>query len=91
MIINGRLVKQNILKREIRMRLSFKNIAIVATLLLLVVTGATSYGQSYVETFGQNRVQLRKFDWKFFDTKHFRVYHYDRSGRQLGRYVAEEA
>jgi hypothetical protein len=47
--------------------------------------------QGYVETFGQNRVQNRKFDWKFFDTKHFRVYHYDRSGRQLGRYVAEEA
>ncbi|MBC7553673.1 MAG: hypothetical protein H7257_06805 [Taibaiella sp.] len=48
-------------------------------------------GQSYIETFGQSRVQKRKFDWKFFDTKHFRVYHYDRAGRQLGRYVAEEA
>ncbi len=48
-------------------------------------------GQSYVETFGQNRVQFRKFDWKYFDTKHFRVYHYDRAGRQLGRYVAEDA
>jgi Tol biopolymer transport system component len=48
-------------------------------------------GQSYVEVFGQNRIQYRKFDWKFFDTKHFRVYHYDRAGRQLGRYVAEDA
>ena len=48
-------------------------------------------GQAYVETFGQNRVQNRKFDMKFFDTKHFRVYHYDKAGRQLGRYVAEEA
>ena len=48
-------------------------------------------GQSYVEQFGQNRIQYRKFDWKFFDTKHFRVYHYDRAGRDLGRYVAEEA
>jgi hypothetical protein len=47
--------------------------------------------QSYVETFGQNRIQHRKFDWKYFDTKHFRVYHYDKAGRQLGRYVAEEA
>jgi len=52
----------------------------------LIVTG-----QSYVEQFGQNRIQYRKFDWKFFDTKHFRVYHYDRAGRDLGRYVAEEA
>src|ERR1700752_5348172 len=48
-------------------------------------------GQSYVEVFGQNRIQNRKFDWKYFDTKHFRVYHYDKAGRQLGRYVAEEA
>lgn len=47
--------------------------------------------QSYIEVFGQNRVQYRKFDWKYFDTKHFRVYHYDKDGRQLGRYVAEEA
>ncbi|MES2701394.1 MAG: hypothetical protein V4649_02090 [Bacteroidota bacterium] len=50
-----------------------------------------SYGQSNVEVYGQNRIQHRKFEWKFFDTKHFRVYHYDRTGRQLGRYVAEEA
>ena len=47
--------------------------------------------QSYLEAFGQNRIQYRKFQWKYFDTKHFRVYHYDRPGRQLGRYVAEEA
>ena len=51
----------------------------------------TASCQTYVETFGQNRIQHRKFDWKYFDTKHFRVYHYDKSGRQLGRYVAEEA
>ncbi len=50
-----------------------------------------SMGQSYIETFGQNRIQNRKFEWKYFDTKHFRVYHYDKAGRQLGRYVAEEA
>jgi len=49
------------------------------------------WGQSYVEVFGQNRLQYRKFEWKYFDTKHFRVYHYDKAGRQLGRYVAEDA
>lgn len=47
--------------------------------------------QAYLENYGQNRVQERKFDWKFFDTKHFRVYHYDKAGRTLGRYVSEEA
>src|SRR6185312_17500468 len=50
-----------------------------------------THAQTYLETFGQNRIQYRKFDWKYFDTKHFRIYHYDAAGRQLARYVAEEA
>jgi len=57
----------------------------------MLLSGTRAAAQSYVETFGQNRLQSRKFDWKYFDTKHFRVYHYDRAGRSLGRYVAEEA
>lgn len=61
-------------------------VALVAAGLPLVVVA-----QSNIEVFGQNRIQERKFDWKFFDTRHFRVYHYDKAGRQLGRYVAEEA
>jgi hypothetical protein len=65
-------------------------------LLSLVVFTTSSFpaavrGQTYVEVYGQNRIQNRKFEWKYFDTKHFRVYHYDRAGRTLGRYVAEEA
>lgn len=47
--------------------------------------------QANLERFGQNRVQHRKFQWKYFDTKHFRVYHYDRNGVALARYVAEQA
>lgn len=47
--------------------------------------------QTYLETYGQNRVQYRRFDWKIFETTHFRVYHYDRSGKDLARYVAEQA
>ena len=62
--------------------------AIIAFFVLVPLVGQA---QSYLETFGQNRIQYRKFDWKYFDTRHFRVYHYDRQGRQLGRYVAEEA
>jgi len=60
-------------------------------ILIAVIIPFTSGGQTYMEVFGQNRQQFRKFQWKYFDTKHFRVYHYDRAGRQLGRYVAEEA
>lgn len=58
---------------------------------LLLASGPAAMAQSNVEVFGQNRIQHRKFAWKFFDTKHFRVYHYDKAGRTLGRYVAEEA
>lgn len=60
-------------------------------ILLAIALPAAVMAQTYVEIFGQNRVQYRKFQWKYFDTKHFRVYHYDKAGRQLGRYVAEEA
>lgn len=49
------------------------------------------YGQTYLETYGQNRVQTRKYDWKYFDTEHLRIFHYDLSGRHLARYVAEQA
>jgi Tol biopolymer transport system component len=57
----------------------------------VVLMPLMSVAQSNIEQFGQNRVQERKFDWKYFDTRHFRVYHYDKAGRHLGRYVAEEA
>ncbi len=64
-------------------------------LLLLLLTTAgifsRSQAQTNTEVFGQNRVQRRTFEWKFFDTEHFRIYHYDRSGRSLARYVAEQA
>lgn len=64
----------------------------VATFVIVaVLLPSLAFSQSNIEVFGQNRIQDRKFDWKYFDTKHFRVYHYDKSGRELGRYVAEES
>ena len=75
---------------------SLKKVYANMIILLVVVLLCLSvpyhvHAQSYLEPFGQNRIQYRKFQWKYFDTKHFRVYHYDRQGRQLGRYVSEEA
>lgn len=64
---------------------------IVGVLLLGLMTAENASAQSYLETFGQNRIQYRKFQWKYFDTKHFRIYHYDAAGRDLARYVSEEA
>jgi hypothetical protein len=58
---------------------------------IFIMLPGTVHAQTYTEVYGQNRLQFRKFEWKYFDTKHFRVYHYDKAGRDLGRYVAEEA
>lgn len=62
----------------------------VASALSLCAISPAANAQSNLEIFGQNRIQYRKFDWKFFDTKHFRIYHYDAAGRGLARYVAEQ-
>ncbi len=61
------------------------------SIMFIVLVSSVAEGQTNSEVFGQNRIQKRKFKWKFFDTHHFRVYHYDNAGRQLGRYVSEEA
>lgn len=47
--------------------------------------------QTNLEVFGQNRIQYKRFDWKYYDAEHFKIYNYDRSGRELARYVAEQA
>ncbi len=64
-------------------------LAIAATFVLSSGSQSTM-AQSNIEVFGQNRLQHRKFDWRYFDTKHFRIYHYDAAGRTLARYVAEQ-
>jgi hypothetical protein len=79
-----------------RRRMTFRELlrnGMLPLLAVLCILGNSSptFAQANIEAFGQNRIQYRKFDWKYFDTKHFRVYHYDKSGRQLGRHVAEEA
>jgi len=44
--------------------------AILFALLLVMTQGAFSQ-------FGKNKVQYRKFDWKYIQTSHFDVYYYD--------------
>lgn len=57
---------------------------------LIISAPAKLYAQANVEKYGQNRIQKRTFKWRHYDTKHFRVYHYDRAGRELARFVAEQ-
>ncbi|MCF8448507.1 MAG: hypothetical protein K9G49_01440 [Taibaiella sp.] len=73
------------------MKLCLNKILLACVALVVAGLPMVAVAQSNIEVFGQNRIQERKFEWKFFDTRHFRVYHYDKAGRQLGRYVAEEA
>lgn len=70
-------------------RKSGQFLAVLTMLCFLFSTNTQA--QTYLETYGQNRLQFRKFDWKVFETNHFRIYHYDRSGKDLARYVAEQA
>lgn len=58
--------------------------------LIVMLLSKSSSAQTNVEKFGKNRVQYREFNWRYYDTKHFRIYHYDRAGRELARYVAEQ-
>jgi len=63
----------------------------LTALCALLLPAAGAFAQTNVEQFGQNRVQYRSFEWRYFDTEHFRIYHYDRAGQGLARYVAEQA
>ncbi len=72
------------------MRFNPKYRTALFSLCALLSLGGGASAQTNTEIFGQNRVQYRSFDWKFYETKHFRIYHYDRAGRMLARYVAEQ-
>ncbi len=50
----------------------------------------TCFSQASTEQFGQNRIQYRTFDWKYFDSTHFRVFFYD-YGKGLAQYVLNNA
>jgi hypothetical protein len=66
-----------------------KQILLFWVVIIGVVTGM--HAQTNLEVFGQNRIQYRRFDWKYYDAEHFKIYHYDRAGRDIARYVAEQA
>ncbi|RYD58221.1 MAG: hypothetical protein EOP56_04675 [Sphingobacteriales bacterium] len=68
-----------------------RNIVMLAlSAALSIAAGQQVYAQTNLEVFGQNRIQYRKFDWRVFETKHFKIYHYDAAGRNLARYVSEQ-
>jgi hypothetical protein len=59
-------------------------------IILLVFHSSLLFSQASTELFGQNRIQYRNFEWKYYDSTHFRVFFYD-YGKALGQYVLNNA
>jgi len=43
---------------------------------LIFILPAMIFSQFYAYYYGKNKVVTRSFDWKYFDTPNFRIYHY---------------
>lgn len=59
--------------------------------IICLFIGFTGFSQAQLEVFGKNKIQYRTFEWRIIETEDFRVYYYDRAGRDLARFVAEQA
>ncbi|MDI9364040.1 MAG: hypothetical protein QM541_03745 [Flavobacterium sp.] len=61
---------------------------LITWMLLLVSTA--SMAQVNTVTFGKNRIQYKKMQWKFFQSPHFNTYT-SQGGTELGKFVAQIA
>lgn len=64
---------------------------ICASLLLLPVAEASAQGLGYragVTGFGKNKVQWRYFDWRIYESPHFKVYYYPEVEEHLQKVVS---
>src|SRR5438270_11218405 len=59
-----------------------------AVTVLLVSVG--THAQVNAVEFGKNRVQYKKFKWKFYQTENFNTY-FNQDGLELGKFVAQVA
>ncbi len=62
----------------------------IGTLLLAmaVLFGWLSGTEAQAQQFGKNKVQYRKFDWKYIQSDHFDIYFYDSAGLNLAKFTA---
>jgi hypothetical protein len=49
----------------------------VFLVIILLLFGSKAYTQVPISEFGKNRVQYKKFDWRFYSTQNFDIYFYD--------------
>ncbi len=59
-------------------------------ILIMLLCKTTCAQQASYETFGQNRVQFRTFDWQYYDTANFRVFYYD-YGKFNAQYILQQS
>ncbi len=66
------------------------NRILIYSFILLTIFCSTTLGQYY--SFGRNKVQYEKFDWKVLRTKHFNIYYYGEMEHiaSIGAKIAEE-
>jgi hypothetical protein len=69
----------------------FRRIFFIASYILLILATHASDAQ-VVNTvqFGRNRVQYKKFKWKYYETKHFDTY-FNQNGQELAKFVVQVA
>lgn len=60
----------------------------ILTFLILVLV--TTANLSFAQSFGQNKVQYKDFDWRFIQSEHFDIYFSD-GGYDIARFTAEIA
>ena len=61
----------------------------VISFLFLLISSITQ-AQVNAVVYGRNRVQYKKFKWKYYETKHFDTY-FNQDGQELAKYVAQVA
>ncbi|MBN9296763.1 MAG: hypothetical protein J0I41_07115 [Filimonas sp.] len=62
----------------------------IAFLLLATLLPVCIHAQVNSVVFGKNRIQYKKYNWKFYQTQNFNAY-FNQGGLELGKYVAQIA
>ena len=63
---------------------------IITASVLALLTWLPALAQVNTVTFGKNRVQYKKFDWRYYQTGNFNTY-FSQGGLNLGKIVAQVA
>ena len=66
----------------------FSRISLIS--FFLIISSYFAMAQVNAVEFGKNRVQYKKFKWKYYQTKNFNVY-YNQNGEELAKFIAQSA